>query len=84
MPSILTRPIGGGGAAPLDEELRQDYQPEGSPDTFYSYIGVAPNGSAEGDSVWFITRILHNPNGTTATATAEDVAWTDRLTVIYN
>lgn len=67
----------------LPDELRQDYQPEGTPYTFYSYIGVAPNESAEGDSVWFISRILHNPNGTTATATAEDVAWTDRLTVTY-
>jgi len=67
----------------LEDELRQDYQPEGSPYTFYSYIGVAPNGSAEGDSVWFITRILHNANGTTATATAADVAWTDRLTATY-
>ena len=71
--------FGGGGA----KELRQDYQPEGSPDTFYSYIGAANKGTLESAEKWFITRITHFPNGTTATATAEDVAWTDRLTVTY-
>ena len=72
--------FGGGGA----KKLRHDYQPEGSPETFYSYIGTANKGTLESAEKWFITRITHFPNGTTATATAEDVAWTDRLTVIYS
>lgn len=68
----------------LAEELREDYQPHPTlPYTFYSYIGVAPNGSAESADVWYISRILINPNGTTSTQTATDVAWTDRLTETY-
>lgn len=68
----------------LSDELREDYQPHPTlPYTFYSYIGVAPNGSAESSDVWYISRILINPNGTTTTQTATDVAWTDRLTATY-
>lgn len=68
----------------LADELREDYQPHPAlPYTFFSYIGVAPNGSSESADVWYISRILINPNGTTSTQTATDVAWTDRLTVIY-
>jgi hypothetical protein len=67
----------------LPNELRQDYQPEGTPYTFYSYMGVAPNGSAESANVWSITRITHFPDGTTAIATADNVAWTNRLTATY-
>lgn len=82
MPGVgFIRPAGGGGGA---KELRQDYQPEGSPETFYSYIGTANKGTLESAEKWFITRITHFPNGTTETATAANVAWTDRLTVTYS
>lgn len=69
--------------AELEDELRQDYQPEGTLYTFYSYMGIAPKDSSESASVWQITRITHNPNGSTITAIAEDVAWDDRYAVIY-
>ena len=72
---------------PLADELRQDWQAHPSiADAYYSYIGVAPNGSTESADVWFITRITVFQNGTSTdpSPTAEDVAWTDRLTVIYS
>jgi len=47
-----------------------------------SYIGIAALGSAESDAVWKITRIT--VVGTSVTiATAEPVAWDDRLTAVY-
>jgi hypothetical protein len=63
-------PSGGGGTS---NEVRSDYVDP------YSYIGVAPAGSAEGDAVWTITRIdITDPNNPlVVTATA----WDDRLTI---
>ena len=46
----------------------------------YSYMGVAPSGTAVEDD-WYITRIpLNNPNAPLH-ATG---AWTDRTTLIYS
>ena len=56
---------------------RQDFQAP------YSYCGIAAPGSAEADSVWKITRILVNNNGTITTAVATAVKWTDRYTATY-
>jgi head-tail adaptor len=58
-------------------QVRSDYV---SP---YSYLGVAPVGSAESAEVWRITRIEQHSDGTVTTATAENVAWDDRLTATY-
>jgi hypothetical protein len=42
-----------------------------------SYLGVAVNGSTEGDAVWTITRITVASNGSvTETETATNVTWT--------
>ena len=47
----------------------------------YSYIGVAPAGTAVEDEIWYVTRIpLSNPN-TPLHATG---AWTDRTTLTYS
>jgi hypothetical protein len=56
---------------------KQDFQ------TPYSYCGVAAPGSAETDSVWKITRIQVEANGTVTTAVATNVKWTDRYTATY-
>ena len=56
---------------------RQDFQ------TPYSYCGIALPGSEETDSVWKITRIQVNNNGTITTAVATAVKWTDRYTATY-
>jgi hypothetical protein len=49
----------------------------------YSYCGVAPSGSLETTNTWKITRITVAADGSTTTATASNVAWTNRLTVTY-
>jgi hypothetical protein len=49
-----------------------------------SYIGRAPaSGAADSALVWTITRITVSPDGTTATAVATNVNWTDYLTHTY-
>jgi hypothetical protein len=45
------------------------------------YAGTAPDGSAESDPVWTITRFTFEPF---VTATATGVAWNDRTTAIYS
>lgn len=70
----------------LADELRQYWQAHPTiSGAYYSYIGVAPNGSAESANVWFVTRVTVFQDGTSTdpSPTAEDVAWTDILTVIY-
>jgi hypothetical protein len=49
-----------------------------------SYMGKAPQGSLESSPVWTITKIVVDIDGTTTVTTASNVAWTDRLTVIYS
>lgn len=70
----------------LADELRQDWQAHPTiSGAYYSFIGVAPNGSSESADVWFITRVTVFQDGTSTdpSPTAEDVAWTDILTVTY-
>ena len=47
------------------------------------YNGYAPYGSSESANVWTITRLTINAFGISTRAYAVNVAWTDRLTVIY-
>lgn len=61
----------------LNSERRNDWVAP------YSYCGSAPNGSAESASVWTIYRIQVAGDGTVTTLSATNVAWTDRLIVIY-
>ena len=49
-----------------------------------SYCGRAPAGSAENQIVWTITRITVAGDGSVTTATAINVAWTERLTASYS
>lgn len=49
----------------------------------YNYCGVAIKGALETADDWIITRIQINANGTNTTTKATNVAWSDRLTVIY-
>ena len=56
---------------------RQDFQ------TPYSYCGIAAPGSEETDSVWKITRLQIQIDGSTTTATATAVKWTERYTATY-
>jgi hypothetical protein len=49
-----------------------------------SYYGKAPKDSLESSPVWTITKIVVDIDGTTTVTTASNVAWTDRLTVIYS
>jgi hypothetical protein len=56
---------------------RQDFQ------TPYSYCGIALPGSEETDSVWKITRIQIQVDGSTTTTQATAVKWTDRYTATY-
>ena len=52
--------------------------------TNVSYCGYAEQGSLETASVWNIAKITVATVGTTTTAYATDVKWSDRLTVIYS
>ena len=49
-----------------------------------SYMGKAPQGSSESSPVWTITKIVVAVDGSTTVTIATNVAWTDRLTAIYN
>lgn len=48
-----------------------------------SYMGTAPAGSLEGDSVWTITRITVADNGTVTIGTATNASWTNRESETY-
>jgi nitrogen fixation protein len=48
-----------------------------------NYCGTAPNGSAESSTVWTIKRLTIAASGSITTATATNVAWTNRESVIY-
>ena len=64
----------------LPEDIINEYRHEWiSP---YSYCGVAPKGTGTNSSVWVITRIEVNLDGTTTEGTATG-AWDDRTTLIY-
>jgi hypothetical protein len=48
-----------------------------------NYNGYAVTGSAESSAVWTITRLTISSSGSVTTATATNVAWTNRESVIY-
>jgi hypothetical protein len=48
------------------------------------YAGYAYSGASESDSVWSITRLTISDSGSVATATASNVAWSNRVSVIYS
>lgn len=48
------------------------------------YAGYAAAGSSESDSVWTITRLTINSDGSVTTAIATNVAWSNRASVIYS
>lgn len=48
-----------------------------------NYCGTAPNGSAESSAVWTIKRLTIAASGSITIATATNVAWTNRQSVIY-
>lgn len=50
----------------------------------YDYCGTAAVGAAESASVWTITRIAINSNGSVTTGVATGVKWTDRATATYS
>lgn len=48
-----------------------------------NYCGTAPSGSSESSAVWSIDRLTISSSGSVTTATATNVAWTNRQSVIY-
>lgn len=48
-----------------------------------NYCGTAPSGSSESSAVWSIDRLTISSSGSVITATATNVAWTNRQSVIY-
>jgi hypothetical protein len=48
------------------------------------YAGYAYSGASESDSVWSITRLTISDSGSVTTATASNVAWSNRASVIYS
>jgi len=48
-----------------------------------NYCGTAPNGSAESSTVWTIKRLTIAASGSITTATATNVAWTNRESATY-
>lgn len=48
------------------------------------YAGIAPSGTAESAALWTITRLTISDSGSVTTATASNVAWSNRASVIYS
>jgi hypothetical protein len=48
----------------------------------YDYIGFAPFGSTESESVWTITRMLISPSGSVTKGVATG-SWTNRASLTY-
>jgi hypothetical protein len=50
-----------------------------------SYAAIAPYGTPDSGTLWRITKIIYTDTGTiSATQYADNVAWSDRLTITYN
>jgi hypothetical protein len=47
------------------------------------YIGVAELGTGESESLWTITRVTVNVDGSSTSGVCTDVSWNDRLTEVY-
>lgn len=48
-----------------------------------NYCGTAPSGSSESSAVWSIDRLTISSSGSVTTASATNVAWTNRQSVLY-
>ena len=70
-------PIGPTGEDALNYERRSDFS-----DPFL-YCGSAEIGASESSSIWKIIRITINSSGSTLSESANNVAWTNRYTLIY-
>ena len=68
----------GSGNLDLSFDREQDYVAP------YLYLGWAVVGALTSANVWTITRVEIALDGTTAELMATNVAWDDRLTVIYS
>jgi hypothetical protein len=53
-------------------------------DAGVDYCGRAPTGSAEDAPVWTISRITVAADGSTTTATASEVPWSEHASALYS
>lgn len=49
----------------------------------YSYCGIALRGTTTSDSMWKVTKIEINENGTTTVTVAQNIAWDNRYSETY-
>lgn len=71
---LLEGPPGGGSSIPV-----RRYDEVGN----YQYVGLAPEGSADGDAVWTISRLAYSSGTFVNTTYAINVTWTGRLGHVY-
>jgi len=67
----------------LDQIVSERRNANNSSNSNINYCGTAPNGSAESTAVWTIIRLTITAGGSVTTATATNVAWTNRESAIY-
>jgi hypothetical protein len=67
----------------LDQIVSERRNANNSSNSNINYCGTAPNGSAESATVWTIIRLTIAASGSVTTATATNVAWTNRESAIY-
>jgi hypothetical protein len=67
----------------LDQIVSERRNANNSTNNSINYCGTAPNGSAESTAVWTIIRLTITAGGSVTTATATNVAWTNRESAIY-
>jgi len=48
------------------------------------YAGYALSGTSQSTNAWTITRIVINSDGSVTTTSASNVAWNDRIIVLYS
>jgi nitrogen fixation protein len=67
----------------LNQIVSERRNANNSTDNTINYCGTAPNGSAENSTVWTIKRLTIAASGSITTATATNVAWTNRESATY-
>ena len=75
---LVIEDIGTAGQDAINYIRRHDYV------TNVSYCGYAKRLSLEDAPVWHISKIVVATDGSTTTTTANNVKWSERLTIIYN
>jgi hypothetical protein len=53
-------------------------------DAITQYAGYALSGTSESTNAWTITRIVINSDGSVTTASATNVAWSNRVSETYS